>query len=577
MSFIRKISLGGNYGDSASTYVGDIDDIWTDDITKNVLRRGDGTTPGGVIIGGAGGVSDYNSLTNKPTIPADVSDLTDSTNLLTHTDITALQSSVTTNTAAITAEAITARAAELTNSTVITVHDARLTTVETTASTNTTDISAEITRATAAEVTNATAITAEEAARISADAVVTAAQTVYTDTAIANLVDTAPGTLNTLNELADALGDDANFSTTITNSIATNTAVIAALVIPADVSDLTDTTNLLTGAAYTDASVNTHLNQSSATTGQLLSWNGIDYEWADDENTTYPIHYWTGASSIGIGNQALSSDGTSVNQATAHSVAVGMKALQYAINGSSGNVAIGSQALKNLITGDNNIAIGLQAGLNTTGSRNVFIGHNAGRDEVNSNKLYIANSSANTLIKGDFTTGTVSFNNDAYTFPSTDGTSSQVLTTDGAGNLSWSSNVTTNTAAIVAETTRATAAEAVLTAAIPTTRTTLTIDQSAISTDINNKTQINADTYSNVFVYNTPSGSRYFKLLDGSFDGQEIRINKYGSGGTQIQVEMKFNQADGTFSLSTESIGAGGMPSQASGTFVWNGTQWFRV
>jgi len=43
----------------------------------------------------------------------------------------------------------------------------------------------------------------------------------YVDTAIANLADSAPETLNTLNELASALGDDANFSTTITNSIAT--------------------------------------------------------------------------------------------------------------------------------------------------------------------------------------------------------------------------------------------------------------------------------------------------------------------------------------------------------------------
>jgi microcystin-dependent protein len=43
----------------------------------------------------------------------------------------------------------------------------------------------------------------------------------YTDTAIANLVDTAPTTLDTLNELAAALGDDPNFATTVTNSIAT--------------------------------------------------------------------------------------------------------------------------------------------------------------------------------------------------------------------------------------------------------------------------------------------------------------------------------------------------------------------
>ena len=44
-------------------------------------------------------------------------------------------------------------------------------------------------------------------------------------TEVANLVDSAPGTLDTLNELAAALGDDANFSTTVTNSIATKMSV----------------------------------------------------------------------------------------------------------------------------------------------------------------------------------------------------------------------------------------------------------------------------------------------------------------------------------------------------------------
>ena len=42
----------------------------------------------------------------------------------------------------------------------------------------------------------------------------------YVGTQIANLVDSSPSALNTLNELAAALGDDANFSTTVTNSIA---------------------------------------------------------------------------------------------------------------------------------------------------------------------------------------------------------------------------------------------------------------------------------------------------------------------------------------------------------------------
>ena len=42
----------------------------------------------------------------------------------------------------------------------------------------------------------------------------------YVDTAVANLIDGAPGTIDTLNELAAALGDDPAFATTVTNSIA---------------------------------------------------------------------------------------------------------------------------------------------------------------------------------------------------------------------------------------------------------------------------------------------------------------------------------------------------------------------
>ena len=41
----------------------------------------------------------------------------------------------------------------------------------------------------------------------------------YVDTQIASLVDSAPATLNTLNELSNALGDDNDFATTVTNAI----------------------------------------------------------------------------------------------------------------------------------------------------------------------------------------------------------------------------------------------------------------------------------------------------------------------------------------------------------------------
>ena len=47
------------------------------------------------------------------------------------------------------------------------------------------------------------------------------ATTAFVTTGISNIVDSSPAALNTLNELAAALGDDDNFSTTVTKSIAT--------------------------------------------------------------------------------------------------------------------------------------------------------------------------------------------------------------------------------------------------------------------------------------------------------------------------------------------------------------------
>ncbi|MDV7992064.1 hypothetical protein [Rhodococcus sp. IEGM 1374] len=46
----------------------------------------------------------------------------------------------------------------------------------------------------------------------------------YVDSSVSALVDAAPGTLDTLNELAAALGDDPNFATTITTTIGTKLA-----------------------------------------------------------------------------------------------------------------------------------------------------------------------------------------------------------------------------------------------------------------------------------------------------------------------------------------------------------------
>ena len=112
----------------------------------------------------------------------------------------------------------------------------------------------------------------------------------YTDTAIASLVDTAPTTLNTLNELAAALGDDPNFATTVSASIGTK--LDASAYTAADVLTKIKTVDgassgldadLLDGNHASAFSLTSHNHTldglsnttiTSNTSGEILKWNG---------------------------------------------------------------------------------------------------------------------------------------------------------------------------------------------------------------------------------------------------------------------------------------------------------------
>lgn len=89
------------------------------------------------------------------------------------------------------------------------------------------------------------------------------ATTAFVTTAVANTIESAPGALDTLNELAAALNDDANFSTTVTNLINANEAHIDNAVTLTGVAK--DATNLgtFTGGTITD-------NQTIKASLQLL-------------------------------------------------------------------------------------------------------------------------------------------------------------------------------------------------------------------------------------------------------------------------------------------------------------------
>lgn len=91
----------------------------------------------------------------------------------------------------------------------------------------------------------------------------------YVDTAVANVVDSAPAALDTLNELAAALGDDANFSTTM------STALGNRLRIDTNAQNLTSTektnarTNLGLGTASTSAATDFVAVSGDTMTGSL--------------------------------------------------------------------------------------------------------------------------------------------------------------------------------------------------------------------------------------------------------------------------------------------------------------------
>ena len=114
-------------GSGGATALSGLTDVSTSGVTTGQVLKYNGTSwaPAADDISGGGGSNadtldsqdgtwylDWTNTTNKPSIPTDVSDLTDSTSLLAHTDITALQASVSTNATAIAAET-TARTAAI--------------------------------------------------------------------------------------------------------------------------------------------------------------------------------------------------------------------------------------------------------------------------------------------------------------------------------------------------------------------------------------------------------------------------------------------------------------------------------
>lgn len=110
---------------------------------------------------------------------------------------------------------------------------------------------------------------------------------------INNVIGAAPGALNTLKELADALGSDASFSTTITNALATKAAasdVYTKTAADTLLSGKANTATTLAGYGITDVHTKTEVNTAlglKADATAVYTKTEIDTDWytADETDT----------------------------------------------------------------------------------------------------------------------------------------------------------------------------------------------------------------------------------------------------------------------------------------------------
>lgn len=114
-------------------------------------------------------------------------------------------------------------------------------------------------------------LNAEISARTAADAATLADAKSYTDTAVAGLVDSSPEALNTLNELAAALGNDANFATTVSTNIGTNAANLTQEIADRTAADATLQGNIDTLANEAQAAITALEAEDTAQAARLTS------------------------------------------------------------------------------------------------------------------------------------------------------------------------------------------------------------------------------------------------------------------------------------------------------------------
>ena len=237
----------------------------------------------------------------------------------------------------------------------------------------------------------------------------------YVDTRVSNLLGGAPAALDTLNELAASINDDANFTGTMTTALGNRVRV--------------DTNSQgLTATEQSNARANIGLNAGSVPS----AGTGIDISGSGEFSVDVSDFMGSGAN-----NRVLTATGTDAFQ--------GESTLTYdgttltIDNGADEVIALGSgSGLATIeIGGDSGARIDLKSPnsddfdirLHTTGS---------GGELVTASPLTLKTSGNNDDITfAPHGTGKVKFGASGFTLPTSDGTANQTLKTDGSGALTF--------------------------------------------------------------------------------------------------------------------------------------------
>ena len=248
--------------------------------------------------------------------------------------------------------------------------------------------------------------------------------------AITALTNGAPAVLNTLNELAAAIGDDANFSTTITNQISSVQSSVTALTNGAVA---TNTANISSNASAISTNATAISNNASAISSNDSDISSLQTGLANEVSARTSLAGTVSTNSSDIdslqsGASTASSERTSL-QNSINSLNTSVSTLQSDLNSESSTrlaaVADKMDIAGGTFTGPVEFAAGITARGNSSTAGEITL-----NCEFNSHGIKLRGPSHS--------------NNASYTLtlPGNTGSSGQFLMTNGSGVTSWGSAIT---------------------------------------------------------------------------------------------------------------------------------------